>query len=202
MNIPCSIVLDLLPAYVDGLCSEESEVLVEEHFSKCEKCQNAYKNLKEPLAVDGIEKKDNLDSAKPLKKLKGTYIVRAIMAAFLAMIIGLAPFIADQIEPIRNMFHPSQSAIIYVEEENRSWERLPLEKGCLVFDSPFYEKKVINHANSHDSITVRIKNQDGQIIVPAFSLNPGEAKALALNADQPYYVEVKADQGSYIVVFI
>lgn len=38
MKIDCGIVQDLIPSYVDGLCSDSSKVCVEEHTKECEEC--------------------------------------------------------------------------------------------------------------------------------------------------------------------
>ena len=35
MSLPCKVVEDLLPLYHDGVCSEESRILVEEHIQTC-----------------------------------------------------------------------------------------------------------------------------------------------------------------------
>ncbi len=40
MSKQCKIIEDLLPLYHDGVCSEESKQLVEEHLSQCEECSN------------------------------------------------------------------------------------------------------------------------------------------------------------------
>ena len=39
MSAPCKIIRDLLPLYCDGVCSEESRKLVEEHLQSCEACK-------------------------------------------------------------------------------------------------------------------------------------------------------------------
>ena len=39
MKVSCEIIKDLLPLYHDGVCSNESRQMVEEHLSECEKCR-------------------------------------------------------------------------------------------------------------------------------------------------------------------
>ena len=36
MNMKCEVIRDLLPLYVDGVASEESRALIEEHLNTCE----------------------------------------------------------------------------------------------------------------------------------------------------------------------
>ena len=38
-ELKCEVIRDLLPLYHDGVCSEESKKLVEEHLSSCENCR-------------------------------------------------------------------------------------------------------------------------------------------------------------------
>jgi len=39
MNISCEIIRDLLPLYVDDVCSDDSRELVEHHLRDCESCR-------------------------------------------------------------------------------------------------------------------------------------------------------------------
>lgn len=41
----CDIVRDLLPTYIDGLCSNESENIIEQHLKQCEGCKRYYDNM-------------------------------------------------------------------------------------------------------------------------------------------------------------
>ena len=38
MTIPCDLILDLLPLYMNNLCREGSEAIIAEHLETCEKC--------------------------------------------------------------------------------------------------------------------------------------------------------------------
>lgn len=44
-NTDCNIVADLMPLSLDGLTSEESEKLIQEHLKNCKKCQKYRENL-------------------------------------------------------------------------------------------------------------------------------------------------------------
>ena len=56
------IVMDLLPLYHDGVCSDASRAAVEEHLSTCEVCRTALAEMDAPglvlavliEAVDGV----------------------------------------------------------------------------------------------------------------------------------------------------
>jgi hypothetical protein len=47
----CNIVKDLIPLYIDGCCSEESEKAVEEHVSSCAECKRLYEDMKTPCDI-------------------------------------------------------------------------------------------------------------------------------------------------------
>ena len=49
------IILDLLPLYHDGVCSDTSRAAVEEHLNTCEVCRTALAEMDAPLpAAEGI----------------------------------------------------------------------------------------------------------------------------------------------------
>ena len=50
-NIPCEIIQDLLPSYVDGLTNDVTNAAIEEHVESCEKCRQILEGMR-----DGIEK--------------------------------------------------------------------------------------------------------------------------------------------------
>lgn len=49
MTKQCKIVKDLLPLYHDGVCSEESKQLVEEHLSQCAQCRKLLHMIDEEI---------------------------------------------------------------------------------------------------------------------------------------------------------
>ncbi|MCD8126528.1 MAG: zf-HC2 domain-containing protein [Clostridiales bacterium] len=59
MKLECGIARDLLPLYVDGLCSEESRVALAQHLQECEGCQACYQRMRAestetvPLPTEG-----------------------------------------------------------------------------------------------------------------------------------------------------
>ncbi|MBQ3559851.1 MAG: zf-HC2 domain-containing protein [Agathobacter sp.] len=44
-RINCNIIKDLLPSYIDELCSTESKQLIEEHFEECTDCKKLYEKV-------------------------------------------------------------------------------------------------------------------------------------------------------------
>lgn len=41
----CNVIKDLLPAYVYGICSEDTIEIVEEHLHNCEECKTHLRSM-------------------------------------------------------------------------------------------------------------------------------------------------------------
>lgn len=54
MKVTCEIIEDLLPLYVDEVCSAQSRQAVEEHLRECEKCRSAFEST-QAVPVPHIE---------------------------------------------------------------------------------------------------------------------------------------------------
>lgn len=67
MKISCEIIRDLLPLYHDGVCSNESRQMIEEHLSECENCRAELKAMDDMLIIP--DKKQNLADAEAVKNL-------------------------------------------------------------------------------------------------------------------------------------
>lgn len=67
MKISCEIIRDLLPLYHDGVCSNESRQMMEEHLSECENCRAELKAMDDMLIIP--DKKQNLTDAEAVKNL-------------------------------------------------------------------------------------------------------------------------------------
>jgi hypothetical protein len=46
MKIPCDVIVDLLPLYHDGVCSENSKKIIADHLSECESCKSVLEKIK------------------------------------------------------------------------------------------------------------------------------------------------------------
>ena len=66
MKLSCKVVEDILPMYYDGVCSEETSALVEEHISQCSCCRNMLERLQAELQLSPLP----VDDAKPLKEFQ------------------------------------------------------------------------------------------------------------------------------------
>lgn len=90
MKTNCSVIEDLLPLYIDGVCGDESKKMVEEHLEKCHGCKIKYINLKEDIVVEHVEIEKNLEAVKPFKKIKQKEnISKVIIASLVVIFMGI-----------------------------------------------------------------------------------------------------------------
>jgi len=64
----CDVVKDLLPLYLDEVCSEKTKDMVAEHLLECVECSVELEQLKETLQADPVEVEKEKGGLKNLKK--------------------------------------------------------------------------------------------------------------------------------------
>ena len=86
MNYPCSVIQDLLPLYIDGVCSEESRKLVKAHLAECTVCGQMLEEMKN--TAPAANRQTDLRAAEVLKQIKkriNSRMARILLAAGLAV---------------------------------------------------------------------------------------------------------------------
>lgn len=109
MKITCDVIQDLMPSYIDGILSEDSKVLVEEHMGTCQECRKMLEIMKEeqgkeqvrikPSAAstaergagetENTESNANAGNVAALKKIRKKLLVRRVLTAAVAVILTL-----------------------------------------------------------------------------------------------------------------
>lgn len=88
-KLPCELIQDLLPSYVDGLTNEVTNKLVSEHINSCADCDKKYRQMKNPLASEDDERDakeiDFLKTTK--KKSRKTIIIATAVIWFVAVLV-------------------------------------------------------------------------------------------------------------------
>lgn len=109
MSMKCSMVEDLLPLYVEGMCSENTTKEVEAHLQKCDKCrekmelsktglssiletaQSGSNNQGNPASKKDVRDKLAVDGMKKVKKrLSSRKIAAFILGLLLVVVLGTA----------------------------------------------------------------------------------------------------------------
>ena len=95
MNLPCKIVEDMLPIYYDGVCSEESTMLIEEHLKNCTQCSRLLSDLNTEIEIS----EKPVDDLKPLvriqkkwKKSKRVYLRTGICVTLAVLVLVMTVF--------------------------------------------------------------------------------------------------------------
>ena len=51
MSVSCDIIKDLLPLYLDDVCSNDSKTAVTEHIAACEKCNAEFRAMQKEISI-------------------------------------------------------------------------------------------------------------------------------------------------------
>lgn len=87
MKKECEMINDLLPLYIDGVCSEESKRLVEEHIKTCDACRKMAEQMKSDLVLPMKDSADVKGFRKFVnKKVWGRALIVIVIFAVLWII--------------------------------------------------------------------------------------------------------------------
>lgn len=89
MKVTCEIIEDLLPLYVDNVCSPQSRQAVEQHLRACEKCRSALEST-QAVPVPHIEPDSPVED-KAIRK--GFRKIRIRWWAAILIILALVPIV-------------------------------------------------------------------------------------------------------------
>ena len=94
-NLPCEIVKDLLPSYIDGITTDVSNKAIEEHLSECEKCEKILTQMKNEITLEKESEKFRTEKEIDyLKKVRlKIRIPLIILTSLLMLVIGILVYI-------------------------------------------------------------------------------------------------------------
>ena len=92
MKYKCEMIRDLLPLYIDEVCSDESRKIVEDHIKECPECASLTDSMRNDEAVNGAEDYESAQvrSLRNVRKKQKKNLCILITAG---IIIGLLPFV-------------------------------------------------------------------------------------------------------------
>lgn len=109
MKQNCEVIMDLLPLYHDGVCSEGSRRLVEEHLKECERCSQALEEIKKELSAPNTTLKD---AGKAWRSLTRNLLIRRITAVVLVAALMISAIYGGQW-----LYRWDQEQLHYVEPD-------------------------------------------------------------------------------------
>ena len=191
----CEVIQDLLPLYIDNICSEESQRMVSEHLESCNECRMLYDNMIQSVKQDSEE--PELDSQKAFSAINRKWKIKKISivcvsVALTALIIFIGSMIIQEVSSIHDYFFPATYANLR-DLPDDEWQRISfMDADVLVFNSIFYDKEVTLDGNSDDAVSIRILDKAGNIVLKESVIEPGTSLKLdAVQDDTEYVVEVK-----------
>lgn len=114
-DITCEVIKDLLPLYVDGVLSEDSRKLVEEHLQSCKECREYYDNLKDD-DIEAKQEKAAGDKAA-LKRIRRKINMRKLLVGCVAaLVVAAGAFIAYDRLMLNESYLSYDESGLYVED--------------------------------------------------------------------------------------
>lgn len=201
-KIPCCVIQDILPLYIDEVVSGETHGLVAAHLAQCPQCCERYDSMAGQVAIP-VER-----DIKPLKHFKKAWTKEKILIATISVLLAFiltftGMMVYQNVEVVHDFFTPFTYVFVRSTALPGQWQRLEVgETGYLNFDSLFYTKEIVLDANCTEAVTFRIYDQKENIVVDALTLQPGTAASLeALERNTNYIVKAKTSGTDIIVRF-
>ena len=127
MTKKCNIILDLLPNYIEGLTSKETNDFINEHLAECHECNKKYKNMRENFEISTY-KGDNRQILGLKKIHKKLNILKITLILTLTISLSIMTYyyfymrnaysgvIKDMVEMVDTM---NKNGITFDYDENR-----------------------------------------------------------------------------------
>ena len=114
MKFNCSIVEDLLPLYLEDMCSEDSKAALEEHLQECPACREKLARMKNSDIIPQVKKHESkFPITDYAKKVKRHRIRVGLFVAFISMMA--ACILALCFLTISDMHRQANPTIFHVE---------------------------------------------------------------------------------------
>jgi len=92
-TLSCEVVRDLLPTYVEGLTSNETNALVEEHVEGCAACRSMLETMRADMGsstLPGEDDQHEIDFLRRNRRRNSRIILTSIVGALAAILVVLA----------------------------------------------------------------------------------------------------------------
>lgn len=93
----CNIIKDLLPSYLDGICSEETKDLVNGHLAQCRECRSLVRVMQDTKMVADKTDYLEIDYMKKVKKRLITKSFLGCLSLTVLVIFGLFSIFSDHL---------------------------------------------------------------------------------------------------------
>ena len=91
MKISCEIIKDLLPLYLDSVCSNDSKAAIDEHLTACGNCKSELQVMQTSLPINRTEQ--NINEAEAVKRLSKRWkkgMTKSLLKGILITVLVIA----------------------------------------------------------------------------------------------------------------
>lgn len=90
MRVKCEVIQDILPLYVDELCSGETKALVEEHILECSHCKKALGTMNAELTSQVVvDEKELKKTRAPFTRVRRKFVLVSVFLVFITASVVL-----------------------------------------------------------------------------------------------------------------
>ncbi len=145
-KIPCEIIQDLLPSYVDDLVSDVTKTEIKEHIDSCETCKRILKDMKHPMGIeegDWLFQEEKKQEEKELDFLRKTrrHSLFIAIGCMIAAIVIAGVIIFANIYLVGTPIDPNTVACnVKVEDQTITMQGRLLEEGQCFTSVEFVEE--------------------------------------------------------------
>lgn len=201
----CNIIKDLLPSYIDGICSEDTVAAIEKHIEHCQGCKDTMQMMQQPT-VQIVE--TNVKAAKkPFKlinKKRRYQVIIAILMTF--MITTISTLVVQEVGVVNQFFFPMAMGDAFITDDREEWQSVSFSDDLInyqdyvIYDSLFWKKEIINSGNNESDVLLRVKDEKGDVIIDDILVPLGKGVKLdGLKRKEKYFFEIKAPQGRFTI---
>ena len=137
-KIPCEVIRDLLPSYVDGLTSETTDGLIEEHLENCAPCKKVLEAMQTPAErLPDMEETAEIDFLKKTKRKTRRTVILVLLAAVVlvaAFLTAKALFIGSEV------YADSVACTVQVEGDRLTFRGTPADSALTLSSAAFSEE--------------------------------------------------------------
>lgn len=199
----CNIIKDLMPSYIDQICSKETTIAIEEHIEQCQKCKEMMQLMQQP-PVKKIE--TNVEAAKePFKlinKKRRYQVIIAILLTF--MMTTISVLVVQDVDVVNDFFFPKAMGHAVITDDDEEWQSVSFSEDLInyqeyvIYDSLFWKKEIVNSADNESEVLLRVKDAKGNVIIDDILVPLGKGVKLdGLKMKEKYFFEIKAPQGRF-----
>lgn len=117
-KISCNIIKDILPLYLDGVVSDDTKKMVEEHLKECDQCRNEAVKLKQDVVLPA-SKSVRLAETEVMKGLKRKLFRKKFLVSVISVILTIAVLSGVYSYMVMTKTYvPYDSGKVQIQEEN------------------------------------------------------------------------------------